>query len=193
MNSPYFVEIFVDETIRVEGGYVKDPSDSGGETNYGVTIGTARQYRGHWDEYNWDGNMNTMPREFAEDVYTYGYYYKPSFNLVAEKSEIIAKELFDTGVNVGTSRPSKWLQELLNVFNNQQMYYKDIRVDGIIGSKTASALQAFLTKRGVEGEKTLYNMLNALQGEFYFSLAKSRPKDEKYIWGWSVNRLDFKV
>lgn len=34
----------IDEIIRVEGGYVNDPADSGGETNFGVTVAVARAH-----------------------------------------------------------------------------------------------------------------------------------------------------
>ena len=45
----------IDEIIRKEGGYVNDPADSGGETNWGITVNRARQ-----SGYN--GDMRTMPR-----------------------------------------------------------------------------------------------------------------------------------
>ena len=45
----------IDEIIRKEGGYVNDPADSGGETNWGITVSRARQ-----SGYN--GDMRTMPR-----------------------------------------------------------------------------------------------------------------------------------
>lgn len=32
----------INEIIRVEGGYVNDPRDSGGETNFGITVAVAR-------------------------------------------------------------------------------------------------------------------------------------------------------
>lgn len=32
----------INEIINSEGGYVNDPSDSGGETKYGITFATAR-------------------------------------------------------------------------------------------------------------------------------------------------------
>ena len=34
----------INEIIGVEGGYVNDPSDSGGETNFGITVAVARQF-----------------------------------------------------------------------------------------------------------------------------------------------------
>lgn len=191
-NSPSFVQGFIDTTIKHEGGYVNDPNDSGGETNYGITKAVADKFKSSWVDYAWNGNMKTMPLQFAQDVYAQEYFFSPRFNLVAEKSQLIAQELFDTGVNTGTSRPSKWLQQLLNVFNNQQSFYKDIAEDGKIGAGTCAALQSFLDKRGKEGERVMYNALNIMQGSFYIDLATKREKDEKFVWGWINSRVDFK-
>lgn len=191
-ESPDFVQCFIDATIRHEGGYVNDPNDSGGETNYGITKAVADKFKSSWIDYAWNGNMVTMPLQFAQDVYAQEYFFSPRFNLVAEKSHLIAQELFDTGVNTGTSRPSKWLQQLLNVFNNQQTFYKDITVDGKIGPRTCAALQSFLNRRGKEGERVMYNALNIMQGSFYIDLATRREKDQKFVWGWINSRVDFK-
>ena len=89
----------VDYTIIIEGGYVNDPSDSGGETKYGITYHTARKYSSTFTDYvtsagtTWNGDMRTMPVEFARDVYVTGYINRPKFNLVAECSPVIAGEL----------------------------------------------------------------------------------------------------
>ena len=57
----------IDEIIRKEGGYVNDPADSGGETNWGITVNRARQ-----SGYN--GDMRTMPRSVAEQIYAEDYW-----------------------------------------------------------------------------------------------------------------------
>ena len=191
-KAPSFVQKFVDDTIKAEGGYVNDVSDSGGETNYGVTKASAEAHKESWSKYGWDGGMTHMPLSFAQDLYVYQYFISPRFDLIAEYSQLIAKELFDTGVNTGTKRPSKWLQELLNVFNNGGVTYNDIAVDGCIGQQTYTALESYLLKRGTAGEYVLYNALNILQGSFYINLATKREKDEKFIYGWLNNRTDFK-
>ena len=37
------VEAIADEILSREGGFVNDPDDPGGATNFGVTIGTMRR------------------------------------------------------------------------------------------------------------------------------------------------------
>ena len=192
-NAPEFVRKFVDTTINHEGEeYTNIKEDSGGATKYGVTEKSALAKKKFWHLYGWDGDMQTMPLQFAQDLYVDEYYLTPKFNLVAEVSQMIAQEMFDTGINVGYSLPSKWLQQLLNVLNNQQTFYKDIVVDGKIGNGTCATLRAYLSKRGKEGERVLHNMLNVMQGHHYINLAIKREKDEKFVYGQFVNRVAFK-
>ncbi|AHK11139.1 lysozyme [Shewanella sp. phage 1/4] len=196
-NSPQFVKTFIETTIKHEGGdkYTDDKNDSGGKTRYGVTEKATLKYKDYFHLYQWDGNMKTLPLAFAQDLYAHEYFMVPKFNLVAEVSQMVAQELFDTSVNVGTSRPSKWLQEELNLCNRREVDYKDIIADGKIGSKTISALEAFLGKRGSSGEVMLYNNLNCCQHQHYRQCALNEganDKDENFYVGWCENRLNFK-
>lgn len=193
----------IDNILAVEGKeYTNDPADSGGETKWGITqravIGVEQDLRALGEpsllvSYGWKGScdMINLPKAFAEDVYTNEYYLAPKIDLIAQKSESIACELLDSAVNMGASRPIKWLQKLLNVLNNKESFYKDITEDGLLGKATVTALSAYLNKRGTKGEKTLVNALNALQCAFYVNLADTREKDEKYIYGWLTNRVNY--
>lgn len=182
-------------TLRLEGGYVNDIADSGGETNFGITHSVAVLFKTYFQNYIdikgkvWNGSMKTMPKSFAADVYTYKYFYGPKFNLIEDEN--IQKELFDSGVNCGTVRPVKWLQEILNIFNNKGTHYPDMKVDGYIGKQTVNALTSYTNLRGEEGLIILYNALNTKQGAFYMDLATRREKDEKFVYGWFSNRIDF--
>ena len=169
----------INEIIRVEGGYVNDPSDSGGETNFGITVDTARAF-----DYN--GDMRDMPRQVAFDIYSGKYWDSIRGNDLASLSERVAEEVVDTGVNMGVNRAGKFLQRSLNVLNNRNSLYQDIGVDGNIGPNTVATLRLYLAKRD---EETLVKMLNCLQGAFYVELAERREKDERFISGWFKNRV----
>ena len=105
---------------------------------------------------------------------------------MAALSERVAEEVVDSGVNMGTHRAVRFLQRSLNVLNNRGRHYADLTVDGIAGALTLSALAHFLTTRN---EDVLVRMLNALQGAFYVELAERREKDERFIYGWFLNRV----
>ena len=173
-------ESLINAIIDVEGGYVNDPSDSGGETNYGVTVDVARKY-------GYKGAMADMSHNDAFEIYENRYWHKLRCDDVFALSPKIANELFDTGVNMGTVRAAKFLQRCLNIFNNRQSYYHDIAVDGGVGNQTVSTLEKYLTCRK---ESVMLKALNSLQGAKYISLAETREKDEKYTHGWFDHRVE---
>ena len=102
---------------------------------------------------------------------------------------MVAKEIVDTGVNMGIVRAAKFLQRSLTVLNNKEKFYPDLIVDGQLGPQTIRALGDYLAYRGSEGEFVLVKMLNCLQGAFYVELAERREKDESFIFGWLKNRV----
>lgn len=167
----------IEDVLAREGGYVNDARDAGGETNFGITRATATAN-------GWKGSMRDLPRDFARDIYRRQYVVRPGFDQVGAVSEAIAGELVDTGVNMGPPVAAKFLQRALNALNNRGRDYADIAVDGQIGPGTTAALKAFLEKRGVDGERRLLALLNALQGERYVALAEGRAANEAFMYGW---------
>ena len=167
----------IEEVLAKEGGYVNDPRDAGGETNFGLTIATARAN-------GYTGPMKAMTRDFAFGVYNKQYVVAPGFDKIAAISQAIGAELVDTGVNMGPKVAAQFLQRALNGLNNQGKDYADLLVDGAAGQKTRAALTAFLKKRGAEGERRLLALLNALQGERYLSLCEGRSANETFLFGW---------
>lgn len=177
-----FLEKLIDEIIRVEGGFVDDPDDLGGATCWGITEKVARAW-------GYDGPMEDLPQDTARDIYREQYYYGPHFDRVAKQSPAIARELTDTGVNMGTAQAGAFLQAALNALNNAGEYYDDIIVDGQIGPATLGALRAYLDLRGEEGERVMLTALNALQGARYIELAEVRERNESFVYGWLKNRV----
>lgn len=174
----------IDELIDREGGYVNDPHDSGGETNFGITVKTAR-------DHGYTGPMRSMPRSTAERIYRTIYWERPSFDVVSETYPRVAAELFDTGVNMGPGVASRFLQRSLNVLNRNAGDYSDVKADGDVGPATIAALKEFRHLRGLSGEVVLLEALNALQGARYIALAEAYPKNEKFLYGWLANRVSF--
>ncbi|HDS6906945.1 TPA: glycoside hydrolase family 108 protein [Klebsiella oxytoca] len=165
-----------------EGGYVNNPNDKGGPTNWGITQAVARAH-------GYSGDMRDLTRQQALDILTADYWYGPRFDLVATVSPSIAAELCDTGVNMGPSVQVKWFQRWLNVFNNQQKLYPDLIADGQIGPRSINALKAYLNTRGKEGEEVLLRALNCSQGQRYLELAEQRSANESFVYGWVKERV----
>jgi lysozyme family protein len=168
--------------LAVEGGYTNNPADTGGETNFGVTLSVAR-------ENGYAGAMAAMTRDQASGIYRAKYWAKPGLYLISPVSTKVAAELFDTSVNMGTGTAGIFLQRALNALNSQSRDYPDVKVDGGIGPATAGALKALLAKRGPAGEGVILKALNCLQGARYIELAEGRAANETFEFGWLANRV----
>lgn len=169
---------FIDPLIGREGGYSDHPADRGGPTRWGITQTTARRY-------GYTGAMSALPREEAVRIYRERYWREPGFNWVATRSEKVAEELLDTGVNMGPAVAVLLLQRALNV-----LYAGDpIKADGDIGPATLGRLRAYLDARPNDGEGILLKALNVLQGERYIHLAEANPSQRAFINGWLRTRV----
>jgi len=172
----------INHIIEIEGGYVNDPSDSGGETNYGITKKVARSY-------GYIGEMKDLPRQVAFNIYSAEYWDKLKLDQIEEKSPAIAKELADTAINCGVSFAAKSLQDWLNTLNNKGELYDDIVVDGGIGNNTIKAcMEYWLLRVDDDGEYVLLTALNSEQVVRYKELSKRYVKNERYTYGWIRNR-----
>lgn len=172
----------IDEIITREGGYVNDPSDSGGETNFGITIATARAN-------GYTGPMRNMPRSVAFNIYAAAYWDKLNLDKIEQLSAVVAEELADTAVNLGSGRAAEFFQRSLNALNNGGSLYPDIKVDSSIGPRTIAAFTKFMTRPDGKASVIMLRALNSLQGAFYIGLAERREKDEKFLAGWLLNRV----
>ncbi|TPG13049.1 glycoside hydrolase family 108 protein [Sphingomonas oligophenolica] len=176
------IDTLIDAVIDREGGYVNHPADRGGETRYGITVAVARA-----DGYR--GAMHDFPRASAVAIYRRRYWQRPGFDRIATRAPAVAAELFDTGINMGPSVATGFLQRALNALNRGGTDYPDLALDTAIGARTLAALDGFLTHRGAAGEQVLLKAIEALQGERYLHLAESRPANEAFLYGWLANRI----
>lgn len=173
----------LDELVGREGKYSNHPSDRGGETMWGITAQVARSF-------GYTGLMSQMPRSEACRIYATRYWDQPRFGDVAEINLAVAEELFDTGVNMGTATAGKFLQRALNTLNREGKAWPDVVVDGAVGAMTLSALQAFMSQRGVpQGASVMLRMLNAQQCVRYMELSEANKSQEDFVFGWVSNRV----
>lgn len=109
----------VSRIFKQEGGYVNHPSDPGGATNMGITIGTLSDWRGHAVTPE---DVRNLTREEAGDIYRAGYWDPVKGSELPVGVDLV---VFDFGVNAGPSRAIKMLQRVVGASN-----------DGIIGPET---------------------------------------------------------
>lgn len=171
-----------DATGRAEGGYVNDPADSGGTTNHGITERTARAH-------GYSGHMQDLSASFARSIAKTAYWDVLSLDKVSMVSYQVAAELFDTGFLTGPEHAARMLQRALNALNDQQAHYPDVVADGHLGDKTVTALESYLVLRKREGNEVLMAILNGLLVEHFTELVERRAKDERFYYGWVLNRV----
>ena len=151
-----------------EGGFVNDPDDPGGATNFGVTIHTLRRLG---LDLNKDGKVDlrdvqSVTRDQAIEIFIEHYFDRPS---ISGLPLALQPSVFDMYVNAG-SNAVKILQRLLG-----QMGF-ELAVDGVLGPKSlAAAVTAY--------EKAPAQMVDAYgiaRRNYYFNLADGRPPSRKY-------------
>lgn len=164
------------QTLKNEGvignktGYVNAKSDAGGETNYGITVATARAcgYR---------GKMCNLPYETAKEIYYREYWIKCNAHNVLNFD--IAFLLFDFAVNSGVKSAGKRLQTAIN----KQLGKNELKIDGIIGEKTITQLNVWCIFK-----KTFKDIFIAEILAYYTSLQNQQTGFAKNGAGW-VNRV----
>lgn len=112
--------------LKHEGGFVDDPDDRGGATNYGITEAVAR-------ENDYTGHMKDLPVWKAKEIYKSQYWDKVKADHLPGEIRYI---VFDTAVNMGISRAVKLLQKCGGT-----------TVDGVIGKMTIAASEDVTLER----------------------------------------------
>jgi lysozyme family protein len=180
-----------EKTSAIEGGYVFDLDDAGGETYKGISRRFNPSWKG-WERIDQIKRKNSEKKKFDKIFGQDGglqeevlFFYKQAYWDKFWGDEIpvqeIAEELFDTGVNMGVRRAVRFLQEGLNLFNRNQKNYTDICEDGLFGRNTLKALEAYLKAENVS---YLLRVMNILQGMHYIEHMRKNPTQEKYARGW---------
>lgn len=162
------VRDIAEEIVAREGGYVNDPDDPGGATNFGVTIHTMRRLGMDLDH---DGDVDArdvraLTREQAVDIFIRHYFERPRISLLPEA---LHSSVFDMYVNAG-GNAIKILQRLLLMFD------EEVSVDGALGPKTAQAADRAYQKAG----HYLVDAYGIARRNYYFSLADRRAASRKY-------------
>lgn len=111
-------ELAIPIILRREGGYVNDPADPGGETNFGIS---KRSYPAL--------DIKGLTVDAATAIYLHDWWDR--YNYQAILAQAVATKVFDMAVNMGASRAHKIVQDVL-----------DMPQDGILGPKTLVELNA---------------------------------------------------
>lgn len=180
------VEQIAREIVRREGGFVNDPDDPGGATNFGVTIGTMKALG---KDLNGDGRIDVadvraLTRAQAEQIFVEHYFKRPR---LAELPEAVQASVFDMYVNAGTNAV-KILQRLLT-----RMGFPATD-DGQVGPRTIAAARA----AAAAAPQHLADAYAIARRNYYYALADQRPASRKFArtkaggkGGWITRAEEF--
>lgn len=148
------VEVVLDH----EGGYVNDPRDPGGETNWGIS---KRAYP----------NLDIANLTRADAIAIYYKDFWQRYNYAQLQDDIVATKLLDMAVNMGPATAHRLLQEALVFLGHP------VAVDGIIGPQTIAAANKADPKR-------LLQVLRWMAAHHYYRIAAQRPQSRAFLIGW---------
>lgn len=166
----------INTILKHEGGYVNDPNDPGGATNYGVSLRTLKEYGLEFDIDN-DGDVDVddikkLPVDDAKEFYKKYFWDKNKYDLFLNQD--IATKVFDMCVNMGAKRAHIILQKAANLCS---MNPDGLIVDGNLGPKT------FKYVNGLDKTR-LMQFIREEARDFYLTLIEKNSKLSKFKNGW---------
>ena len=163
--------------LEHEGGYVNNPNDPGGATNYGISMRFLADQQNMGD-FDGDGDLDiedikNMTVEQATEVYRTCWWDKYNYGAIVDQT--IATKVFDLSVNMGAKRAHILLQTALN-----KAFGLKLTEDGILGKATMGVINAC-------SDDTEQTLLTAYCDEaygFYQRIIAKNPKLKVFEKGW---------
>jgi len=156
------------QIVAREGGYVNDPDDPGGATQYGVTLATLRRLGLDLDgdRRTGIGDLRRLTRDQAAEIFVEHYFRRPRIDALPEA---VQPSVFDMYVNAGANAV-RVLQRLLTTMG------QPVADDGVIGPATIAAAAA----AGAAAPDHFADAYGIARRNYYYALADARPASRKY-------------
>ena len=154
-----------EDVIGLEGGYVNDPKDPGGETKFGIS---KRSYP--------KIDIKDLSLEDANGIYKRDFWEQLGLD---EINPEVAREIFEVAVNAGLKRSTRITQRALNYLG------EGLEEDGLMGPKTRKAIQKWVKK----DKLALLKVQNGEQYLYYKRSIRRNPKLHRFARGW-LRRID---
>lgn len=172
-------DLAMEHAFGFEGGYVNDPVDKGGPTNFGITLATLKAALGDHADLDLDGDVDAddvrkLTRDQAKEIYRERYWNRPGIWAIADPR--VQSKVFDVGINCGPRTAIALLQKAINVARPASRV-GPVEVDGVLGAQTLTALDRC-------DEDVLLGALCAEQRCFYLKVVEHDPKQKRFLSAW---------
>lgn len=170
----------LDFVLANEGGFVDNPNDSGGTTNFGISLRFLRELPsyslGKYQIYEpiTEQTIRDLSKNQAALIYENEFWNVAGFRLI--DSQKVCNYLFDMAVSMGLATSIKLAQRAIWATYLDKTVVKD---DGVLGPFTLSAIND-LSER-------LFAPLVATRAAYYRLLVEKFPKNKEFLNGW-LNR-----
>lgn len=173
----------VEIVLSNEKGIEEDEADSGGTTNFGISlrflrmipVANLRRYGIFTTPDNLGADeIKQLTLDQAKLIYQVEFWEKGYFDQI--ENQHLCNYIFDMTVDIGPTQTAKIVQRAICAFTSIRDFIKE---DGIMGYKTITAINFI--------DNGLCPILRALRAEFYRQLVVDIPKNEQFLDGW-LNR-----
>ena len=163
------------DTTRHEGGAVHHVDDLGGRTgNKGLTEDLFRKYEDD-PRIGYEGTFEEVPDSVRLGIAYLEFWQPLGLDYVADSLgyEDAAWQIYDLAYNAGTGRAARYFQSCVGT-----------TADGIVGSGTLAALDAYSATYGPLGDEKLQECIVEEQRYHYINIAAAREANETFLYGW---------
>lgn len=154
--------------FKREAGYVDDPRDRGGATNMGITQAALAAWR---DRPVTKADVKALTKTEATAIYRRRYIERPGFQSILNPH--LRGLVVDCGVNHGTPRVARWLQQAVGV-----------KLDGVIGPVTRLALEK-------SDPVAVYVRICAIRTRWYGRIIADDHSQAAFSAGWANRNAEF--
>lgn len=155
----------IEQVLKHEGGFVNNPLDKGGATNWGITQRVYEAFKGRKVTID---EIKSMPKSEAIAIYKRNYWDAIGGDAIRFYS--VAFSLFDQAVNRGVSAALKQAQSVLG-----------LTPTGRLDPSFISSLNA------IKEEKFLSDFVKASK-DAYNAIVSKNPSQSIFLKGW-LNRV----
>jgi len=173
-----FERILKEVILPNEGGYVNNPNDRGGATNYGITQATYDRWLKNSDRG--DGTVLYIPMIHVTEIYR-SFWIKSRCDLLLEYAPALTVQHFDFVVNAGYERKGIDAAETLQRVINS---YIPTTVDGYIGPKTLGNIISYIRSHPLGGDKELNMSYSHRRAIYYNDIVANNPSQYVFLNGW---------